>query len=106
MLNAQRTWLVVRLKRPVVGFAVFAVAIGLGFAQVHHEAERTRHDEQALCRESHSRYDTLAAVIKTSTAISPITKQRVTPAQLAQLQNYYAGLRARLTADLGNPPTC
>lgn len=63
-------------------------------------------EQSQLCHESHHRYDTLAAVIVTSTTISPITKQRVTGPQYAQLAAYEAELRAHLFADLGAPPTC
>lgn len=95
MLNSIWT----KVKTPITAFVILALsnvlALGLQFRET-----------SALCSESHRRYDTLVAVIVTSTTPSPIVKERVPADQYKQLVAYYADLRSSLLKSVGDPPQC
>lgn len=108
-------------RRVVAAFLAIAVALTIAVRVIQLDAQARRRDEDriaaqevqladqqyALCLEAAHRYDAIAAVIDVASTVSPVTRERISAAQLAQLEAYYADFRARAVATLGaRPPKC
>jgi len=87
------------LRRIQFGLAIVVVFCAFGFWLIANQ-------EQQLCNESHRRYDTLQAVLYTSTRPTQLAKSRLTPDQFKAYKRNLRDYRARLVKQLGPNPSC